>query len=71
MRIAFIGLGNMGRPMATNLVRKGFQVVVHDVNPRPVHDLTAAGARAGSVRDAASASKCHGGRERTEVDDDV
>jgi len=53
--VGFIGLGNMGRPMATNLVRKGFQVIVHDVNPRPVHELTAAGARAGSVRDAASA----------------
>ena len=28
--IGFIGLGNMGRPMATNLVKSGLAVVVHD-----------------------------------------
>lgn len=28
--IGFIGLGNMGRPMATNLVKSGLDVVVHD-----------------------------------------
>ena len=32
-RIGFIGLGNMGRPMAANLHRKGFHVVAYDVNP--------------------------------------
>ena len=30
-KIAFIGLGNMGRPMAANLVKAGFQVVGYDV----------------------------------------
>lgn len=34
--IGFIGLGRMGRPMASNLCRKGFRLVVHDVNPAPV-----------------------------------
>jgi 4-hydroxybutyrate dehydrogenase/sulfolactaldehyde 3-reductase len=29
--VGFIGLGRMGRPMAANLVRKGFHVVAHDV----------------------------------------
>ena len=29
--IGFIGLGNMGRPMASNLCRKGFRVTVYDV----------------------------------------
>lgn len=32
-RIGFIGLGNMGRPMAANLHRKGFHVLAYDVNP--------------------------------------
>lgn len=45
-RIGFIGLGNMGRPMASNLVRKGFPLVVFDVNPAPVGDLQRLGARA-------------------------
>ena len=38
--IGFVGLGRMGRPMASNLCRKGFDLVVHDVNPQaPVHVL--------------------------------
>ena len=28
--IGFIGLGNMGMPMATNLLAKGYPLVVHD-----------------------------------------
>ena len=28
--VGFVGLGNMGRPMAVNLVRSGLEVVVHD-----------------------------------------
>ena len=47
--IGFIGLGNMGRPMASNLVRKGFRVVVHDVDPAPVRALEALGARRGAT----------------------
>ncbi|HUE89803.1 MAG TPA: NAD(P)-binding domain-containing protein [Vicinamibacterales bacterium] len=43
--IGFIGLGNMGRPMATNLCRKGFSVIVCDIQPGPVHVLEQAGAR--------------------------
>jgi 4-hydroxybutyrate dehydrogenase/sulfolactaldehyde 3-reductase len=31
-RIGFIGLGNMGRPMASNLHRKGFHVLAYDVS---------------------------------------
>ena len=33
--IGFIGLGRMGRPMATNLLRKGFAVTVYDIVNRP------------------------------------
>lgn len=44
MTIGFIGLGNMGRPMASNLVRKGFRVRVHDVVRDRVRALEALGA---------------------------
>jgi 3-hydroxyisobutyrate dehydrogenase len=32
MKIVFIGVGNMGKPMAANLVKGGHQVSVHDAN---------------------------------------
>ena len=56
--IGFIGLGNMGRPMASNLCRKGFHVVVHDVVPGPVQALVGLGAtRATSIGDLANRSE--------------
>jgi 3-hydroxyisobutyrate dehydrogenase len=42
-RIGFIGLGNMGLPMAQNLIKAGHQVEGVDVNPASVEKLTAAG----------------------------
>lgn len=39
MTIGFIGLGRMGRPMASNLCRKGFHLLVNDVNEEPVREL--------------------------------
>jgi len=33
MRIGFIGLGNMGGPMALNLIKAGHALIVHDVRP--------------------------------------
>lgn len=47
-RIGFVGLGVMGRPMASNLARKGFPLVVFDINPAPLPELVALGARAGA-----------------------
>lgn len=44
--IGFIGLGLMGRPMALNLRRKGFDVLVHSRSRGPVDALVDAGARA-------------------------
>lgn len=44
--IGFIGLGRMGRPMASNLRRKGFDLVVHDISREAVSALEALGARA-------------------------
>jgi 4-hydroxybutyrate dehydrogenase/sulfolactaldehyde 3-reductase len=46
--IGFVGLGNMGRPMASNLARKGRRLIVHDLNPAPVAALCALGAEAGN-----------------------
>jgi len=37
--IGFVGLGRMGKPMASNLSRKGFRLVVHDINRAAVADL--------------------------------
>jgi 2-hydroxy-3-oxopropionate reductase len=56
-RIAFIGLGVMGAPMAANLVRAGFEVTGYNRSPARVEQLVAAGGRgaadiAEAVRDA-------------------
>jgi 2-hydroxy-3-oxopropionate reductase len=45
--IGFIGLGIMGRPMATNLLRAGYTLVVHDIDRERVHALVELGAREG------------------------
>lgn len=53
--VGFIGLGNMGRPMALNLVTHGFSLVVHDVDPTRVEPLRERGARvAGSAEQVAA-----------------
>ena len=46
--IGFIGLGNMGRPMASNLCRKGWQLVAFDINQDAVRTLEGLGARSAS-----------------------
>lgn len=52
--IGVIGLGLMGRPMAKNLLKAGFPLVVHSRSPAPVDDLVAHGAgRATSPADVA------------------
>jgi len=53
-RIGFVGLGNMGLPMALNLLKAGHQVEGFDLNAAAVETFAAAGGvRAGSPRDAA------------------
>jgi 2-hydroxy-3-oxopropionate reductase len=42
--VGFIGLGVMGRPMAKNLLKAGFPLVVHSRSQGPVDDLVAVGA---------------------------
>ncbi len=45
-KLGFIGLGIMGKPMAGHLVKAGFEVSVHDLNPASVQELVAKGASA-------------------------
>ena len=52
-KIGFIGLGRMGKSMAANLVKKGFALVVNDLNHTAVNDLVAMGAETASVADLA------------------
>ncbi len=51
--VAFIGLGNMGGPMATNLVKAGHKVTVFDLSEQACQQLQDAGA---AVADTASAA---------------
>ena len=46
MRVGFIGLGIMGKPMAKNLLKAGYDLVVTDLNQEAVAELAAAGAQA-------------------------
>lgn len=46
MKIGFIGLGIMGKPMAKNLVRAGHELVVFDFNTASVAELVEMGATA-------------------------
>ena len=44
MKVGFIGLGIMGRPMAKNLLKEGIEVVCADLNKEAVADVVASGA---------------------------
>jgi 2-hydroxy-3-oxopropionate reductase len=53
--IGFIGLGIMGRPMARNLLKAGYSLVVHSRSRGPVDEIAGAGAKVGtSSRDVAA-----------------
>src|SRR3970040_3014431 len=45
LTIGFIGLGIMGRPMARNLLKAGYPLVVHSRSQGPVDELVKAGAK--------------------------
>lgn len=56
-RVGFIGLGAMGKPMAINLVKKDFPLMVFDIRREPVEELERLGAEsARSSRELASSS---------------
>lgn len=45
-KIAFIGLGIMGKPMSRHLLQAGYELTVYDINREAVAELEACGARA-------------------------
>lgn len=57
MRIGFVGLGIMGKPMAKNLLAAGYELVVNDIVADPVEELVNAGAsKASTPREVAEQS---------------
>ena len=58
--VGFIGLGNMGGPMAANLVKAGHAVTGYDLNPAALDALAKAGGKA-----AHSAADAVDGRRRS------
>lgn len=49
LTIGFIGLGIMGRPMAENLIRSGYRLIVLDRKPGPAAELASLGAEAAAT----------------------
>src|ERR1700730_18497430 len=49
--VGFIGRGNIGKPMAINLAKAGFDLMVYDLRAEPMHELTALGAKAARSAD--------------------
>ena len=43
LKVGFIGLGNMGMPMAKSLIRGGFPLTVYDLKQEAVEEMKAAG----------------------------
>ena len=46
--VGFVGLGNMGNPMALNVLRNGFPLTVFDLNPKAMQNVVDAGAKGAS-----------------------
>lgn len=57
MKLGFIGLGIMGKPMSKNLIKAGHELVISDINEASVKELTALGAKA-AENGAAVAAEC-------------
>ncbi|NEU29549.1 2-hydroxy-3-oxopropionate reductase [bacterium LRH843] len=57
VRLGFIGLGIMGKPMTMNLLKQGYETTVFDINELVVKQLVEEGARgAGSAKEVAEHS---------------
>jgi 3-hydroxyisobutyrate dehydrogenase len=48
LRAGFIGLGNIGKPLASHLAPSGFETTIYDIAAEPMDELAAAGARKAS-----------------------
>lgn len=49
MKVGFIGLGIMGKPMSKNLLKAGYDLVVHNRSDAPVKELVELGAKSAST----------------------
>jgi len=68
-RAGFVGLGNIGKPMARRLLAAGLETTVYDIDDAPVRELVAAGAKAAaSPRELAAASDSVGICVRDDAD---
>jgi 2-hydroxy-3-oxopropionate reductase len=47
--LGFVGVGLMGKHMATNLLKGGYKLVIHDANRIPVKELAGLGAKEGDL----------------------
>ena len=57
-KIGFVGLGIMGKPMAKNLLKAGYELVVFDINQDAVNEVVAAGAvKAENAKEVAAKSE--------------
>ena len=56
MTVGFIGLGIMGKPMAKNLCRAGYALIVNDYHKENVDELLQAGAKSGTLKEIATNS---------------
>jgi 2-hydroxy-3-oxopropionate reductase len=57
-KIGFVGLGIMGKPMAKNLLKAGYELTVFDINQDAVNEVVAAGGVAAkTAKDAAAVSE--------------
>ena len=45
MKVGFIGLGGVGKPMAINIAKSGFDLTVTDLRKKPLEELAQYGAR--------------------------
>ncbi len=48
MKVGFIGLGIMGKPMAKNVLKHGYEVICFDFNQANIDEVVTAGAQAGA-----------------------
>jgi len=55
-RIGVIGLGLMGRPMAKNLLKAGYDLIVHDINRKAIEEVIGLGAKGESSPKTVAAS---------------
>jgi 3-hydroxyisobutyrate dehydrogenase len=71
LRVGVVGLGNMGKPVATKILEAGYQLVVSDRDEQRQRDMAEIGAATGTIDDVAKADIVllflPGPREVTEV----